>query len=108
MSLTLDLLVCTIMGSPVPMCVAAAHSPLCRDNAKREASQHTEVASNWEKTSQDDREIQAMVGQGDWAVSPVPLGLFRKGSGRIREHCQESSCFDGPPQKVLRKEVLSL
>ena len=32
---------------------------------QREASQYTEVASNWEETPQDDREIQAMVGQGD-------------------------------------------
>ena len=37
-----------------------------------------------------------------------PLGLFCKGSGRLRDHCEESSWLDGPPQKDMQKEALSL
>ena len=47
-----------------------------------------------------------MFGQGDWAVPPVPLELFCKGSGRLREHCEESSWLDGLPQKELQKESI--
>jgi hypothetical protein len=45
-----------------------------------------------------------MVGQGDSTLSTVSLGPFCKGFRHLREHHQESSCFDGPTQKDLQKK----